>query len=228
MLIIGHRGAAGLAPENTIEAMQAGVDNDADILEFDIRLTADGVPVVIHDGTTMRTHGQLVTISHITFSELQQKFPEQPVPTLEQVLDTFFGKVLLNIELKAKGTGQAAAKLIQQNYIKRKSDWDYVIFSSFKTRELAATRDVSNEANLALLHFANPFYFVAYQRKLRLSAVGFHRLHVNGLALEIAKQLGLFTYAYTVNRPKAAEKLVQRGIDGIVTDNPAILRKTHY
>lgn len=225
MLIIGHRGAAGLAPENTLEAFRAGVEHDADILEFDVRLTADGIPVVIHDPDTLRTHKTHLTVSRATLAELQEKTVHTPVPTLEAVLDEFFGSILLNIELKGKDSGRTAVSLLKEKYIKKPSDWDLVMFSSFKVRELAAVRNMSQSANLALLQFANPFSFVAHQRKLRLSAVGFHRLHINALALEIAKRLGLFTYAYTVNRPKAAEKLVQRGIDGIVTDNPALLTK---
>lgn len=225
MLVIGHRGAAALAPENTLEAFRVGLENDVDMLEFDVRLTADGVPVVIHDSDTLRTHKKQLTISRTTFESLKRKNLAPAVPSLESVFDEFFGSVLLNIELKAKGSGAAVVELLKRKYIKKASDWDNVIFSSFKTRELGGVRELSKQANLALLHLANPFSFVVHQRKLRLAAVGFHRLHVNALSLEIAKQLGLFTYAYTVNRPKAAEKLVQRGIDGIVTDNPALLKK---
>jgi glycerophosphoryl diester phosphodiesterase len=79
---------------------------------------------------------------------------------------------------------------------------------------------VAPKANLALLHHNNPFAFVAYHRFLGLSAVGFHRLHLNKLALEIAKRVGIFTYVYTVNRPKGALLLAEQGYDGIVTNYP--------
>lgn len=225
MLIIGHRGAAGLAPENTLEAFRVGVEKDADILELDVRLTADGIPIVIHDPDTLRTHRQHVTISHTTLSELRTKIPDHSIPTLEEVLDEFFGNILLNIELKGKDSGKAAVALIKRKYIKKPSDWDFIIFSSFKVRELSAVRDVSKKANLALLHFTNPFIFIAYQRKLRFTAVGFHRLYINWLALEIAKQLRLFTYVYTVDRPYGALLLQRRGIDGVVTNRPDIILK---
>lgn len=223
MLIIGHRGAAGLAPENTLEAFRIGIENDADILELDIRLTADGIPVVIHDPDTLRTHKKHITISRTTLAELREKTKDHPIPTLEEVLDEFFGNILLNIELKSKDSGKVAASLLKKKYIKKSSDWDFVIFSSFKAKELAAVRDISKSANLALLHLTNPFVFIAYQRKLRLTAVGFHRLYVNWLALEVARQLRLFTYVYTVDRPHGALLMQRRGIDGVVTNRPDII-----
>lgn len=220
MLIIGHRGAAGLAPENTIEALQAGIDAGADILEFDVRLTSDGIPVVIHDASATRTHKKRISISRITFDELQEKTSQQPIPALSQVLDKFFGKILLNIELKGKGSGKVVAELIAKHYIKKASDWDNVIFSSFRGREIGTVRKISDKANLALLHDQNPFLFIAYERKLHLTAVGFHRLYVNRFALEIAKKLGLFVYVYTVDRPHGALLLQRQGIDGVVTNHP--------
>ncbi len=220
MLIIGHRGGAGLAPENTIEALQAGAHAGADILEFDVRLTSDKVPVVIHDATIARTHKKRVSVGRSSFSELQEKTWQQPIPALSEVLDRFYGKILLNIELKSKGSGKVTAEYIAKHYIKKPSDWDNIIFSSFKGREIAAVRKVSDKANLALLHDQNPFLFIAYERKLHLTAVGFHRLYVNRFALEIAKKLGLFVYVYTVDRPHGALLLQRQGIDGVVTNRP--------
>lgn len=221
MLIIGHRGAADLAHENTLEALRAGVDADADILEFDVRLTKDGIFVLNHDFHTLRTHRSATIISHHTLRELQTRVGATPVVTLEEVLDEFFGKIMLNIELKGMGSGKAIAEFMKKHYIKKEEDWDNVFFSSFFGRELVALRRASNEANLALLHHENPFLFIGYHRRITLSAVGFHRLYVNRLALEIAKRLGLFTYAYTVNRTPTAAFLAEKGIDAVVTNNPA-------
>lgn len=220
MLIIGHRGAAGLAPENTLEALRAGIDAGADILEFDIRLTKDGIPVLSHDFHTARTHKKPTIISRHTLSELRDKTADNPIVTLDEVLQEFYGKILLNIELKSRGSGKVVVDLLEASYIASKSDWDNVLFSSFKGSELWSVRNASKFANLALLHDQNPFLFIAYQRKLRLTAVGFHRLYLNELALQIAKKSGIFCYVYTVNRPHAAMLLQQRGVDGIVTNFP--------
>jgi glycerophosphoryl diester phosphodiesterase len=220
MLVIGHRGAAGLAHENTLEALRAGFEVGADILEFDVRITKDDIPVLAHDFHTFRTHRDLSIISHHTLSELQQRLLEVPIVTLEEVLDEFFGTILLNIEVKGRGSGKKVANFVKKHYIKKPEDWDNILFSSFNGGELRAIRKVSKRANLSLLHFDNPFLFIAYQRSLKLTAVGFHRLYVNSFALLIAKKVGLFTYAYTVDRPNAATLLAQEGIEGVVTNHP--------
>lgn len=225
MLVIGHRGAAGLAPENSLEAMRAGVKAGADVLEFDVRLTKDNVPILTHDFHTLRTHRDTSIISHHTLADLQERTKKQPLTPLADVLDEFFGRILLNIEIKGRGTGKAVAKLIESRYVKKAHDWDNILFSSFRGSELSAVRQVSGRANLALLHSENPFIFIAYHRRLRLSAVGFHRLYVNRFALEIAKRAGLFTYAYTVNRPFTALHLAEQGVDGVVTDRPDLILK---
>src|SRR6266568_4653225 len=114
MLIIGHRGAAGLAPENTIDAMRAGVAAGADMLEFDVRLTKDGIPVIIHDASTRRTHSVSLTVARTDLFDLQVLTSSLPVPTLHDILDEFFGKVRLNIELKSKGSGIVAAQAVAE------------------------------------------------------------------------------------------------------------------
>lgn len=224
LLIIGHRGAAGLELENTLAAMHAGMRAGAAMLEFDVRLTSDGVPVIIHDASTLRTHHKHINIGHTTLIELQAATKAAPIPTLEEVLDEFFGKVKLNIELKGKDSGEAAVKLVLP-YIKQPQDWNHVIFTSFHTNELVAARRASDEAPLGMLNWHNPFAFVAHEKRLRLSAVGFHKLVVNPLAIAIAKKRGLFTYAYTVNRVATARLLAKEGIEGIVTNRPDIFKE---
>lgn len=220
MLVIGHRGAAGLAPENTLEALRAGVEAGADMLEFDVRLTKDDILVIHHDFHTLRTHKSASLVSRSELKNLQKLDATRPLITLEEVLDEFFGKVLLNIELKSRGSGKATTEFLKKHFIKKPSDWDYVLFSSFSGSELVAARKVSKKANLALLHHENPFLFLAYHWRIQLTAVGFHRLYVNQLALEIAKKAKLFTYAYTVNRPQTAHRLAEEGVDAVVTDYP--------
>lgn len=220
MLVIGHRGAAGLARENSLEALRAGFEADADMLEFDVRLTKDNVLVIHHDFHTLRSHKSASLISRSDLKELQKLDDHKPLTTLEEVLDEFFGKVLLNIELKSRGSGKATVEFLKKHYIKKKGDWDCVLLSSFSGSELVAARKLSKRVNLALLHHENPFLFLAYHWRIQLSAVGFHRLYINQLALEIAKKAKLFTYAYTVNRPQTALRLAKEGIDGVVTDYP--------
>ncbi len=225
MLVIGHRGAAGLARENSLEALRAGFESGADILEFDVRLTKDKIPVIVHDFHTIRTHHNTSIISRLSFEELTSRTDNKPIVPLSEVLDLYYGKILLNIELKGRGTGKVTTEILKRTYIKTPADWDNVLLSSFKGSELNDVRKLSKEANLSLLHSQNPFLFIAYHRRLNLTAVGFHRLYINTFALEIAKRTGLFTYAYTVNRPQTVRVLARQGIEGVVTDNPPVILK---
>lgn len=225
MLIIGHRGAAGLAPENTLDALQAGVEVGADMLEFDVQLTRDKILLVVHDSTLLRTHKKSHIVRWSTHDSIKEATAKgHKIATLEEVLDMFYGKVLLNLELKKRGVAKYVAALLQRKYVRHPDDWQNILISSFKPSELKTFRKLAPEAELALLHYRNPFAFMLYNRQLNLTAVGFHRLYINSLALEVAKQLGLFTYTYTVNRPDAAKKLHERGVEGIVTDNPKMMR----
>ncbi|MBC7764655.1 hypothetical protein H7Y29_02980 [Microbacteriaceae bacterium] len=220
MLIIGHRGAKGLATENTQASLEAGMINGADILEFDIRKTKDNVLIVIHDARLTRTHKRNIAVNKLTLDELRAQSEDTPIPTLKEVLDKFYGKILLNIEIKSRGAGVAVIALLKTGYIKKPSDWDNILISAFKGSELVKIRKIAPKANLSLLHLENPFMFIAYHRRVTLTAVGFHRLYLNRFALEIARRLQLFTYVYTVNRTAAIPLLQEQKIDGIVTDYP--------
>lgn len=226
MLTIGHRGAAGLAPENTLDALRAGMKAGADILEFDVRITKDNVPIIIHDATTLRTHGKRLNVARHTLKELQDMHLTPEIPTLAQALDEFFGRIFLNIELKSRGSGKIVMNLLEHTYIKNRADWQNLMISSFKGRELVQCRRQNEIVPLALLHDQNPFMFIAYERRLHFSAVGFHRLYLNPLALEIAKRLGIFRYAYTVDRPYGTLALERSGIDGVVTNRPDLIIET--
>jgi len=221
MLIIGHRGAAGIKPENTLEALVTGHEAGADMLEFDVRVTGDGVPVLMHDSSLLRTHGVRHTIRTSTAEELLLVTgeSEKPVVTLEHVMDELYGKVMLNIELKQHGGADALVAVLKK-YCKTRADWSQIVISSFHTKELARIRQACPHIGLWLLHGRNPFIFVAYARKLELSGVGFNRMYLNDFALEIARKTNLFTYVYTVNRLGAMQNLAQHGIDGLVTDFP--------
>lgn len=222
MLIIGHRGASGLAPENTLESLEAGVESGADMLEFDVRLTKDKVLVLVHDFHTYRTHKKLSLISRTNYAKLID-ITNGDIVRLEEVLDIYFGKIMLNIELKSKGSGKELVKLLKKHYITNTDDWQKLLISSFKAIELTSVRKHASHAQLAMLHSENPFTFVAVDKLIKLSAVGFHKYYTNTLALEIAKKAGIFAYVYTVDSPASAKKYLAMGIEGIVTDRPDVI-----
>lgn len=220
MIIIAHRGGAGLASENTLAALAASSASSADILHVDVRLTHDHVPILLHDAKLWRTHKLTDSIGSLTYDRLRKLTNHDCPPRLETVLDKYYSRILLNIELRSRGSGKIVAKMLGERIGKSTSGWDNVLLSSAKVSELMAARHVSRHANLALLQGNNPFAYIAYHRFLCFTAVGFHRLHTNRLALAIAAKADIFTYAYTVDRPEAMKRLAGLGFDGIMTDNP--------
>lgn len=221
MLIIGHRGSAGTNPENTIQGVRAAIKAGADMVHIDVRLTRDNVPVLLHDARLIRTHTQKAGIANLTYAELLARTKQHPVPTLTDILDRFFGKILIVVELKSRGSADEVYAVIEKHYIKKQHDWENILIASTHSSELLRLRKLEPAANLCLMQTNNPFSFVAYQRFVQFTAIGFHRLHLNPLALQIAKRAGLFTFAYTVNRPSAIPLLAEDGIDGVMTNYPA-------
>lgn len=220
MLVIGNRGASGLSRENTMAALAAGKRSGCDILHIDVRLTRDGTPVLLHDATLMRTHGISASVSQLHDGELFDITHAHPVPTLEKVLDAYFGKIILLIELRSRGSAIAVTKLLKKHCQSNHELWDTVILASHKASDLFTIRKMADAAPLALLHDNNPFAYIAYHRALQLTAVGFHRLHTNRLAHQIARRAELFTFCYTVNRPQAARIFESSEYDGIITSYP--------
>jgi glycerophosphoryl diester phosphodiesterase len=225
MLIIGHRGAAGDQLENTYASLQAGIEADADLIEFDVRLTKDKVPVLVHDPNLWRTHRIPYFVNRITYPEIKKRTARSKYPVLsfEDALKNFSGQIMLNLHVK-RGSAKVMLPILQK-YIKRPKDWDMFLISSFFVRDLAYIRKRAPQAQLGLLHLSSPLTFLRADRKLSLAAVGFHRLHINSFVITIAKRMGLLVYVYTVNRPEAAERLQAQGVDAIVTDHPHQMRE---
>lgn len=221
MLIIGHRGSRGTHSENSIAALREAIAADADMIEFDVRLTKDNVPILSHDMHLYRTHKKTDLTARNTLAELQKltSGSEAPIVTLEQALKECYGKIFINIEVKRMQPVLPILEVLQKFY-KRKKDWESLLVSSFSPHVLRKFRKHQPDIQLGMLQHLNPVAFIPWQRQLNLAAIGFHRLHVNGFALRITKELGLFTYCYTVNRIDTALRLERRGIDAIVTDYP--------
>lgn len=226
MRIIGHRGAKGRAPENTIEAMHHALDQGVDGVEFDVRITRDKAPIIVHDKTLRATHKINKKISALTLTELNELIPGHTIPTLSDVLDIFWGKTFLNIELKSRGSAAAVISLLSTRYIEHEDDWQQCLISSFKAGELKTARRLSPHAPLAMIHNENPYKFIFYHRSLKFNALVFHRHHINTFIMTIARRLGTPTYAYTVNRPKAAKIARSQKFDAIISDYPARVRRT--
>lgn len=217
---MGHRGAAGLAPENTIAAIVEGLAAGADWIEFDVRRTQDGHIVLVHDRTTRRVAKKRLTIRKAPISKLQALEMKHggAIPTLEEAFAIIGKKAKINIEIKSPDCVPQVVALIGE-YVKKGYPYSHFLVSSFSPAVLRAAYKLDKKIPYGLLQIW-PVRF-RWLRSVKLSAVGFY--HISALTpfiIALAKRKGLYTYAYTVNSVEEAKQLKRLGIDGIVTNFP--------
>ncbi len=230
--IIGHRGAAGHAPENTLVSLEKAAALGVRWVEFDTKITADGVPVVFHDDKLERTTGVKGKVAKTALKELVtldagawfgDDFAGEPVPTLSQAMATLARLGLgANVEIKASPgreaeTGRAIGEAL-------KSDWPETLpaplISSFDAETLAAARAAAAEFPRAFLVFKIPRDW-----RQRLEDLGAAALHcrVKSLTEKKARAVldgGFQLRVFTVNDRALAEKLFGWGVDAVISDYP--------
>ena len=220
MLIIARHGQSDDSHYHNRSGLRAALAQGVDIISLSSRLTKDNQLVLAryaHFGNDRREP----LLRAMTLKELRRRTAgsKQPVTTLLEALKTIDSDCLVDIEINERAAVEPLLTLLHP-WLRKKSDWSAFIFSSRSPFVLSLLRKHAPKALLALVHRRNPLTFLAWQPLLQLSAVGFHRLHVNSVVIDAAHTLDLLTYAYTIDRPKAAKKLAALGIDAIVTDNP--------
>jgi glycerophosphoryl diester phosphodiesterase len=245
--VIAHRGASGYAPENTLPSFELAVQQGADAIELDVRLTADGVPVVIHDATLERTAGWRQSVAGLTLAQLREAdagarfspdrgrtFPFRAagivVPTLAETLRAF-PHVAFLVELKEVSAQDPVRQVLLD--------------------ERATDRSVlaASEAAALSVFGAEPFIRAASRREIsglywrtmlgslaggQAAAAGYRLLSVparyRGFRVPTrsfvaaARGRGCPVHVWTVNDPSLARRLWSRGVAGIVTDAPDLIR----
>ena len=167
-LIFGHRGASAYAPENTLAAFRLALGQGADGVELDVILSADGVPMVIHDDTLDRTTTGLGSVSRLTLAELKQldagyparfgtQFPTERIPTLAEVFAACGDQTVFNIELKHdRSPGlQLAARVVE--LIHASGRQERVLVSSFQFSSLGRVKALDPNLPVGLLYMAPVF-----------------------------------------------------------------------
>lgn len=223
MQIIGHRGAKGLAPENTLAGIRHALDlGVVDWIEIDVRHSADGKLLVLHDAFTGRVaekHRWVRASSSASLRVLPLK-DGQFIPLLSEVMELAGGRARLNIELKTSLCSTPVAEAIA-SAVRQGHTYDEFLVSSFIPRALKAVHTLDPRIPLGLLQF--PYLSAAYLpfvRTLGLRAVGFSKAGLSASSVARAKKSGLFTYAYTVNDEATLARMQRIGIEGVVTDYP--------
>jgi glycerophosphoryl diester phosphodiesterase len=221
MLKIGHRGASGYAPENTLASFKKAVEIGVDGVELDVRITKDGELVVIHDAWVNRITNGWGRVSEKTLNELKQLDAGngEKIPTLQEVLDLINRKVQVHIELKGKNTARPVAKIIEE-YIKKKG-WKYNDFfvSSFNHNELMIFKRKIPQIKIGALIVG---VFIHYDRYIALGAYSINMWSklVRKPVVENAHKRGLKVFVYTVNSEEEMERMKNLGVEGIFTNFP--------
>jgi glycerophosphoryl diester phosphodiesterase len=229
--IIAHRGASADAPENTMPAFELARKQGAHMLEFDVRPTLDGAIVVFHDDTTQRWNGVAQRVDHMTLAELQRiNMGGAHAPTLDDLCRwAATTDMALNIEIKATGIEAAVARIVREHALA-----DRVIVSSFASESLRRMRQVAPQLARGVLMGSNTFAPQVRVREawplptLRQHAArAWHpswQLPMLGRLIPHVQRAGIAVYVWTVDDPVMMRHLLSLGVDGIMTNKPALLR----
>lgn len=232
-IILAHRGDSLHAPENTLPAISQALQKGADGIELDVKLTADGHVVVIHDSDVDRTTDGTGRISSLTLEAARKldagswfapEFSGTRIPLLEEAFETIGREKLINIELKNYSTPFNGLALKVCELIKRHNNGRQIILSSFFAFNLKIASRKLPGISLGLLamraglgSWARSFGFMFgdYQ------ALHPHLSDVSREQVQRVHRLKRRVHAWTVNAPEDIRRLYDWGVDGIITDDPA-------
>jgi len=227
---IAHRGASGLAPEHSRRAYELALEQGADVLELDLRLTSDRVLFVAHDRTLKRTLGLEQAFADVTAAELRAIAGARAPLDIDEVLERYPG-VRFNLELKDDML-EAASALAQ--VITRHGAEERVLVASAHRRVLTAFRSATGGAvaTSAATREALDYYICYLMERtcptaysaLQLPAIGVLGL-TRAAFVARAHERGLVVHFWTVDEPERMRALIDAGADGIMTNRPDVLAR---
>ena len=229
MLKIGHRGACGYAPENTLKSFQKAIELGVDVIELDVQVCKSGELVVIHDDTVDRTTNGSGLVKKLKLTDLK-KFDAgkgERIPILEEVLGLVNRKVRVNIELKGPKTAKPVMRLINE-YIKNKGwNLDDFVISSFSRKELKAARRLNPLISIGFLisrFRLLDHWWLSFAKKIRANFIGPSLKITSKRLIRKAHKHGLRVYIWTVNESKDIERMRKWGADGVFSNFPDRLK----
>ncbi len=216
-LSIAHRGASGHEPENTMAAFEKALAMGCSGIELDVKLSADGVPVVLHDESLARLTSLQANVADLKISELRslKVAGKHRIPLLEEVLEIVSGRCLLNVEIKA-----AAASPIVGKMIAKQLKVDQVIVSSFDWNVLKAISEEYPTIPVGVLTMTDLPLAIDFAKFIRAKAVHPHYHLLSKQNVKSMQSDGFLVNCWTVNDPGDIGELKNFGVDGIITDYP--------
>lgn len=246
-LIIGHRGASALAPENTIAAFKKAIEAGADGVEFDVRLSKDRIPVVIHDATLLRTAGVSKRVADLTAEQLSHvdagswfnaahpafakpEFADEGVASLRSVLhvlENVAGPVYVEVKCEPEEDVStlvdAVCREIADSTLLKK-----IIIESFHLSVIPRTRAILSEVQTAAL-FAPKImrllrkekYLISIARELGAGHLCLHKTLATRELVRKAEKYGMPVTVWTVNRAAWVSRAARQGLYAVITDEPS-------
>jgi glycerophosphoryl diester phosphodiesterase len=233
-VVCAHRGDKAFAPENTLSAFRQAADKGADAIEFDVKLTSDGQVIVLHDQTVDRTTngtGNIAKLPLVALLDLDAgiqfpgKFPGEKIPTLEQVFETVGKRLYMNVELTNYSTPNDLLVSKVADLVRKHGMQTRVLFSSFFSRNLHKARMLIPEVPCGLLTL--PGLMGSWGRTFtwRGNYAALHPYMTDvdpGLVFRI-HAAGKRVNVWTVTAEADIKRMIGLGVDGIITDDPALV-----
>ena len=220
MLIYAHRGSSKRRPENTLAAFEQAIADGADGVEFDVRATRDGIPVLLHDRDVSHTTTGRGNVDELTIEELRafDAGEGQRVPTLDEAMRLLAGRLRLDVEIKQD---EIEADIL--NILAGYPDAEWAI-SSFDWTILASIRGLATHAELWLLANDAGENGFAFARTVEAAALALRADAVTPEVVRRCAAAGLRLALWTVNRVEDARRARDLGDDVLITDVPAAVR----
>lgn len=235
-LNIAHRGASAAAPANTMAAFEKAIDLGAHAIELDVHLSADRIPVVIHDSSVNATTDGSGRVSEMDLAQLQQldagsyfdaAFAGERIPTLDRVLEAFGRRILLNIELKSLSLRDDGLERTVISLVGRHGLGHHVLFSSFNPFSLRRAKRLAPHIPVGLLY--SPHLPLPLRRAWLAPLLPHEARHpehtmIDARYMAWAKKRGLRVNAWTVDDPEEMRRLIGLGVHGVITNVPDVCR----
>jgi glycerophosphoryl diester phosphodiesterase len=222
MLKIGHRGARGHEPENTLIGFQKAIDLHVDRIELDVHLSSDNELMVIHDETVDRTTDGKGLVNQFSLPELKRFRikKEHTIPTLSEVLSLIDQKCEVNIELKSYEAADKVVDLIEKYVSEKKWNYNQFLVSSFDWNALKQVALLNSKIPVGVLTETNLDLALAFAKFIQAKSIHpyFHLLTEENTAR--MQEEGFQVFPWTVNEIEDIRKIKSYNVNGIISDFP--------
>jgi glycerophosphoryl diester phosphodiesterase len=222
MVIVGHRGACGYEPENTLASFAKALALHVDMIECDVQYCASGEPVVIHDDTVDRTTNGEGFVAHIALPTLQKLDAGngQSIPTVQEVIELVQRRAVLDIEIKDPRALNAVGTLITEYSERKHWSYDDFLITSFNHQLLVACKEQFPAIEVAPVFERFEQINFSVIKTIGAKKIVMDYRAVNDELMTVFDVHAVAVFVYTVNDPQEAVLLQRKGVAGIISDYP--------